>query len=110
MQGMDYDLNRALEINALSLEHSRCLENMVSSNGWKILSGQMKKDMADKADKILSLSVDPVKNVNEILFNRAVHETLKRILNLVEQTSTKTIPLRKERDELMKQRKEAVNA
>lgn len=109
MQNMTYDLDRALEINSLSLSHARDLENLQDHPGWKILSVQMNKDIDNKVLKILSLTIDPVKNEHQIIFHRAVYETLKKIVNLVEQTSTKTVPLRKERDQLMQQ-KEAVNA
>lgn len=109
MQSISYSLERALEINSLSLDNVKEIASLKENPGWKMLSEQMVKDMANKSEKIIALSIDPVKNATEILFHRAVLETIKRIHNLVEQTTTKIIPLRRERDELIKH-KEALNA
>ena len=99
-QNVQYQLDRALEINTLSQENINAYKRMVNTEGWQILSERLRQDARDKQVKAMSLSVDPERNKTALIVNYAVGETITRILNHVEGVLNREEPLRMEREEL----------
>lgn len=81
-----FELAKALELNALSLQNIRDMRDMSNTAGWQMLSTQMMRDIEIKKNRIYELSVEPDKNKTMIIINRAIAESLERILKLVEGT------------------------
>lgn len=81
-----FELAKALELNTLSLQNVRDMQDMSRTAGWQMLSGQMRRDIEIKKQKIYELSVEPEQNRTLLIINRSIAESLERILKLVEGT------------------------
>ena len=81
-----FELAKALERNALSLQNIRDMRDMSNTAGWQMLSTQMMRDIEIKKNRIYELSIEPDKNKTLIIINRAIAESLERILKLVDGT------------------------
>jgi|CXWL01.1.fsa_nt_gi hypothetical protein len=81
-----FELAKALELNALSLQNIRDMRDMSNTAGWQMLSTQMMRDIEIKKNRIYELSIEPDKNKTLIIINRAIAESLERILKLVDGT------------------------
>ena len=81
-----FELAKALELNALSLQNIRDMRDMSNTAGWQMLSAQMMRDIEIKKNRIYELSIEPDKNKTLIIINRAIAESLERILKLVDGT------------------------
>jgi hypothetical protein len=81
-----FELAKALELNVLSLQNIRDMKEMANTAGWQMLANQMERDIEIKKNRIYELSVEPDKNKTMIIINRAIAESLERILKLVNGT------------------------
>lgn len=100
-QNVEFQLARALELNALSLENIAALKGLRENEGWQIVEGQIRKDIENKTRLITDLAIDPDKNRNQLIINASIREMLRRIISLVDQTLDMEHHVRAERDALL---------
>ena len=82
-----------MEMIELSLENVNDLQEMVATNGWKILEEQLARFAKQQIKGIYKLAADPTKNQGGIVVRYAMAESVKRLLALVHNTLEEGKPL-----------------
>lgn len=100
-QSVEYHIDRALEINQISLDNVENMKILVNMDGWKSLSYLLRTKLAQKRIANDSLCADPEKNRIELIVNHCMIELTKKILSLVEGTLKEEAGLKQERLELI---------
>lgn len=99
---VEYSLERALAINALSLENIEAYKEMRRTEGWVALEHLLRRDMKDKERQNMEMSIEPIKNRDKMLINYAIRETISRLLGHVDGVTKQEKPLREEQLRLSK--------
>lgn len=99
-QQIEYHIDRAMEMNEISLDSVESMKALVNMDGWKSISYLLRTKLAQKRIANDTLCADPDKNRTELIVNHCMIELTKRILSLVEGTLGKEAALKQERLEL----------
>lgn len=91
-----------LEINQISLDNVIDMQNMANTSGWQVLSHMMREDEEKRLNSIVELSIDPEKNAYQIILQRGILETLRRLRKVVSRTIDKKEILEKQKVELLR--------
>lgn len=100
-QSVEYHIDRALEINRISLDNVESMKALVKTDGWKSLSYLLSTKLAQKRIANDTLCANPEKNRIELIVNHCMIELTKRILSLVEGTLKGEAALKQEQLELI---------
>lgn len=98
---MQFDLDKAIEINELSFSNIADYKEMVATNGWQILETQLLQHLEGTKRKIIDLAKDPERNAAELMVLYAVKEVITRIIRNVTGVLGSEDALKRERDKLM---------
>jgi hypothetical protein len=100
-QSVEYHIDRAIEINEISLDNIESMKALVNMDGWKSISYLLKTKLAQKRIANDILCANPEKNRAELMVNHCMIELTKKILSLVEGTLKEEAALKEERLELI---------
>lgn len=100
-QSVEYQIDRALEINEISLDSVESMKALIHMDGWKSISYLLKTRLAQKRIANDVLCANPEKNSAELIVNHCMIELTKKILSLVEGTLKEEAVLRQERHDLI---------
>lgn len=93
-------LSTAIQMNELSLMTVEEFKALHSMPAFRIYIGYLKRELAEKQNKLNELTLLPDKNRTEICFYRAAFEMIKRQLAFFPSNLSKERILRQEQDRL----------
>lgn len=99
-----FELDKALELNALSLDNIREIKEMSHTVGWQMVANGIHRDIAQKERLIRELAIDPESNKTKLIINSTVVATWERLLGMIDGTLNQEPNVMKERMTLLKQK------